>query len=235
VETEALVAVPASQGQLREAVSLLERGGLVAYPTDTVYGLGAHAFNPGAVGRVFQVKGRSAGAPLPLLLADVLYLPWVARGLSELAWRLALTFWPGALTLVLPRTPEVPAAVCAGGDTVAVRVPRHPVPRALVRLLGAPITGTSANLSGQPSPVTPAAVRAQLEGRVDLVIEGECLEGRESTVVAVVGRHARLVREGAIPWAAIQEVCRQVPPLWSQDNPGEMAPFEAAPPERQAL
>ena len=207
--------------ELKEALAILQRGGLVAYPTDTVYGLGANAFDPTAVLRVFQAKGRPPTEPMPVLLPDVLYMPWVARDIAEVAWRLALRFWPGALTLVLPRTADVPDAVTGGRDSVAVRVPDHPVPRALSRLLGAPITGTSANLSGQPSPAGTSGVRAQLGDRVDLVMEGECYLGKESTVVEIAGFNAtpRLIRQGAIPWAAVQEVIAQVPPLWV-DAPG---------------
>lgn len=210
--------------QLEEALGVLRRGGLLAYPTDTVYGLGANAFDPRAVARVFEAKDRPLTEALPVLIPDVLYLPWVARDIPEVAWRLALAFWPGALTLVLPRTAEVPDEVCAGGTTVAVRVPGHPLPRALSRLLEAPITGTSANISGQPSPVTASGVLAQLGDRLDYVVEGECYLGKESTVVEIAGFNAtpRLIREGAIPWSAVQEVIAEVPPLWV-DAPGPWA------------
>lgn len=202
--------------QLKEALDILRQGGLVAYPTDTVYGLGANAFDSKAVARVFEVKERPPSEALPVLIPDIPYLPWVARDITEVAWRLALAFWPGALTLVLPRTAEVPDEVCAGKDTVAVRVPDHPVPRALSRLLEAPLIGTSANMSGQPSPLTASQVRSQLGDRVQLVMGGECYLGRESTIVEIVGFNAtpRLVRGGAIPWSVIQQVVAEAPPLW---------------------
>ncbi|MBI2918305.1 MAG: threonylcarbamoyl-AMP synthase [Chloroflexi bacterium] len=214
--------------QLREAVDILTRGGLVAYPTDTVYGLGANAFDPRAVARVFEAKDRPPIEALPVLIPDILFLPWVARDIPEVAWRLAQAFWPGALTLVLPRTAEVPDIVSAGKNTVAVRVPDHPVPRALARLLEAPITGTSANISGQPSPLMASQVRSMFGNRVDLVVEGECYLGKESTIVEVAGFNAtpRLVREGVIPWSAIQQVVAEAPPLWVDVSGPWPAPSE---------
>ncbi len=211
-----MVAVISRQGLLIEALAVLRQGGLVAYPTDTVYGLGANAFDARAAARVFDAKGRAGTEPLPVLIPDILYLPWVARDIPEVAWRLARAFWPGALTLVLPRTASIPDVVSAGKDTVAVRVPAHPVPRALSRMLEAPITGTSANISGHPSPVSVSEVHAQLGDRVDYVVEGECYLGKESTVVEISAFNAkpRLLREGAVPWSAVEGVVAEVSPLW---------------------
>ncbi len=196
------------QEELDQAVAILRRGGLVAYPTDTVFGLGANAFSEQAVLRVFQAKKRPLNMALPLLLADVSQLSQVALHIPELAWRLAEKFFPGALTLVLQKAPSVSAVVTGGGDTVAVRVPGHPVPIALAKGLSSPIIGTSANLSGLPSPVTADEVDRQLGSSVDLVIrQGRCYLGVESTILDLTGQEPRLLRQGAIPREQIEAVC----------------------------
>ena len=196
------------QQQVEEAIAVLKQGGLVAYPTDTVYGLGASADLPQAVERVYQVKQRPRNTALPLLLADVSQISDVACPVPQVAWRLARAFLPGALTLVLPKSESVPGIVTGGGDTVAVRVPAHPVPVALVRGVAAPIVGTSANISGQPSPVTAEEVSVQFEGKIEFIINGgRCPGGKESTVVDVTGEVPRVLREGAISKAEIRRIC----------------------------
>jgi L-threonylcarbamoyladenylate synthase len=187
-------------------VELLRQGGLVAFPTDTVYGLGCHAFLEAAVRQVFQVKGRSQDQGLPLLLGDVADMRLVAAEVPELAWELVSQFWPGGLTLVLKKSPQVPAIVTGGSDTVAVRLPRHPTPRALCRSLGAPLVGTSANLSGRPSPATYAQVKEQLEGKIDLILRGACKMGVESTILDLTGGRPRMLRHGAVPLEALERV-----------------------------
>ena len=196
--------------QIEQGISILRQGGLVAYPTDTVYGLGAKADCEPAVTKVYQVKQRPQNLPLPLLLADTAQIAEVADPLPPIARLLADKFLPGALTLVLHRAKSVPDTVTGGGDTVAVRVPAHPVPVALVRGAG-PIIGTSANLSGQPSALTAAEVRSQLGGRIDLVIDGgRCPGGTESTIVDVTGEIPVILREGAIPREELEKVCREI-------------------------
>ncbi|MBI2936028.1 MAG: threonylcarbamoyl-AMP synthase [Chloroflexi bacterium] len=191
-----------------EAVSLVRQGGVVAYPTDTVYGLGADAFNEAAIEKVFAIKGRPLGMPLPLLLASAEELGQVTSETPPLVASLAARFWPGALTLVLPKGPRVPAALASRGWTVGVRVPDHPVPRELVRRLGSPITGTSANRSGGPEATTEEDVRRQLGGLVDLIIVGGPRpRGVTSTVLDLTGPAPRIVRAGAIPKEALEEVC----------------------------
>ena len=194
--------------QIKLAIAILKKGGIVAFPTDTVYGLGANPLNAQAVARIYKVKRRPHNLPLPLLLAEKSDLLRVANVVPEIAWQLAERFLPGGLTLVLRKSPWVPSAVTAGGDTVAVRIPDHPVPIALIRGLGTPIVGTSANLSGRPSPVTAEEVREQLGDEVDLVINGgRCPGGTESTVLDISGKVPTLIREGAIPRAELEKIC----------------------------
>lgn len=198
----------ALERQVALAVDLLREGGVVAYPTDTLYGLGADAFNEQAVERVFVIKGRPHGMPLPLLLADADALAQVASDVPPLARVLAERFWPGALTLVIPRSAKVPELVSGRGWKVGVRVPDHPVPRELARRLGAPITGTSANKSGGPDPKTAEDVRKQLGKTVDMVIEGGGLPaGQPSTVLDLTGPSPRIVRAGAITKEALEAAC----------------------------
>lgn len=180
------------------AIDILKQGGLVAFPTDTVYGLGASMGSDVGLERVYQAKRRPRDQALPLLLADVSDLTKVAHPVPELAWQLVERLWPGALTLVLPKAATVPKLVSAT-PAVAVRLPDHPVPRALARGLGLPITGTSANLSSLPSSVTAQEVASQLAGSVDLIIDGgPCRAGVESTIIDLTGDRPLLLREGAL-------------------------------------
>lgn len=196
--------------QLAQAIAVLKRGGIVAYPTDTVYGLGCNAFDTSAVERVFKAKERKPGMALPLLLADTGDISGVAQDVPSLAHELAKAFWPGGLTLVLKKRPNVPDIVTGGQATVAVRVPDHNVPVALATAMGAPLVGTSANLSGQPSPTTAAEVERQIGSAVDYVMRGQCKLGIESTVVDMTGATPRILRQGAISRADIERVCGKV-------------------------
>jgi L-threonylcarbamoyladenylate synthase len=187
------------QQQIEKGVSILRRGGIVAYPTDTVYGLGAGIGFPQAIRHIYSAKERPRHMPLPLLLADVSQIIEFAESVPPLAWLLIRSFLPGALTLVLPASAAIPDIITGGGTTVAIRIPAHPVPIALVKALDSPIVGTSANLSGRPSAVTADEVCSQLGSRVDFVIDGgECPGGKESTVVDVTGEELTILREGAI-------------------------------------
>ncbi len=198
----------AIEKQISRAVAILKKGGIVAFPTDTVYGLGADPLNARAVDRIYKVKGRPYNLPLPLLLAEKSDLLKVAAVVPGIAWQLAERFLPGGLTLVLRKSPWVPGSVTAGGDTIAVRIPDHPITIALIRGLGTPIVGTSANLSGRPSPVTAAEVREQLGDEVALIIDGgRCPGGTESTVLDISGKVPVLIREGAIPRAELEKIC----------------------------
>ena len=197
--------------QIREGISVLKQGGIIALPTDTVYGLGASANIPQAVERVYEVKKRPRHMPLSIFLAHMSQISDVAELIPPVAWLLAEKFLPGALTLVLPKSRSVPDIVTAGGTTVAVRIPAHPVPIALVEGLGMPVLGTSANQSGKPSALTAAEVYSQLGDKIDLVIDGgQCTGGRESTIVDVTGETPIVLREGAIALRDLEEVCGDI-------------------------
>ena len=174
-------------------------GGVIAFPTDTVYGLGADAFNSTAVERIYEIKNRPKHRQLPLLIADVERLITLADPIPEIAWLLARRFWPGGLTLVLPKTDSLPVYL-ASGPTIAVRVPDHPACLALIQHLGNPIIGTSANISGQPAVLTAEEVGQQLGGKIDFIIDGgKCPGGKESTVVDVTHESPTILRQGIIP------------------------------------
>ncbi len=188
-----------------EAVARLRDGELVAFPTDTVYGVGAVVWDAAAVARLYMAKLRALDKAIPVLLADADDLALIARTAPPAALRLAERFWPGPLTLIVPALPSIPAEVTAGGDTVAVRVPDHPLARALIRAAGAPLATTSANLSGQPSPITAAEVAAQLSDRIAVILDGgRCPGGVPSTLVDVTGEHPVILRPGPISLADIR-------------------------------
>jgi L-threonylcarbamoyladenylate synthase len=184
---------------IARAVQVLREGGIVAFPTDTVYGVGAHAFLPAAVQQLYVVKRRPADKAIPLLIPGASALSQAAVAIPDVAYELAARFWPGALTLVLRRGKRVSDAVTAGGDTVALRAPDHPVVQALLAALGAPLAATSANLSGQPPPATADGVLAQLDGRIDLILDGgTCPQGVPSTVLDLIVSPPRILRAGGV-------------------------------------
>jgi len=189
------------------AVAILRRGGLVAFPTETVYGLGADAGNEAAVRRIFAVKQRPIDHPVIVHIPDAGHLPrWAAR-VPEAAARLAAAFWPGPLTLVLERAAGVLDAVTGGQDSVGVRVPYHPLALDLLHAFGGGLAAPSANLFGCLSPTSAEHVLAELGDQVDLVLDGgACRVGIESTIVEVNGAHPRLLRPGGIGLAAMEAV-----------------------------
>lgn len=202
---------PEIQRQVARAVTVLKKGGVVAYPTDTVYGLGAGMTCIAAIERIFEIKNRSRGMALPLLLADKSQIEDVVKSVPPSARRLIDNFLPGALTIILWKADIVPDIITAGGNTVAVRIPAHPVPVALIKGLGIPIVGTSANLSGQPSPRTAAAVRRQIGGKIDMLIDGgRCPGGIESTVVDLTGEKPVIRRQGAITIEQLKQACPEI-------------------------
>ena len=193
--------------RIHQAIDTLKQGRIVAFPTDTVYGLGANAFDEGAILRVYQAKGRPRRLAIPLLLADVSQITSVARDVPEIAWQLAERFLPGGLTLILYKSPSVSTLITGESEKIAVRVPAHPIPIALIEGLGVPITGTSANITGNPSPLTAQEVYNQMGERVDLVIDGICPGGVASTVLDITGESPMILREGAISGEEIENAC----------------------------
>jgi len=201
--------LPAGKEATVVAARILAGGGLVAFPTDTVYGVGAHAFQPDAVERIYVAKTRPQDKAIPILLAQADDLVLVAKGITETAWLLAERFWPGGLTLVLPKKANVPDVVSAGGPTIAVRVPDHPVFLALMAALDTPLAATSANLSGRPSPVTAEEVEAELGGRIELILDGgRCPGGVPSTVLDLTTDPPSVLRAGAIAVEDIRSAWR---------------------------
>ncbi len=189
------------------AVKVLRAGGLVAFPTDTYYALGADAMNAAAVERVFAAKGRADGRPVPVLLGGPDGVGAVAREFPPAARDLARRFWPGALTIVLKRDPNVPDQVTAGGDSVGVRVPDHDLARTLLRAFGGPVTGTSANRSGGPPHKSAEAVRADIGAAVGLIITWECgPHNAPSTVVDFSSDPPVIVRQGAISLSDLRSI-----------------------------
>ena len=205
-------------GDIEAAVRALRAGELVAFPTETVYGLGADARNPAAVRRIFEVKGRPARHPVIVHLADRGQLFEWAREVPPGAARLAEQFWPGPLTLVLPRAASVDDGVTGGQDSVAVRVPAHPVAHEMLALADLPIAAPSANRSGHISPTSAAHVLASLGGRIAAVLDsGPCAVGLESTVLDLSGPAPVLLRPGGVTREALEAV---IGPLSTTTAPG---------------
>jgi L-threonylcarbamoyladenylate synthase len=199
---------PGLEARIEEAAATLRRGGVVAYPTETFYGLGALALDAAAVERLARAKGRPDGKPLPLLAADLAAVEAVAV-LDGVARRLAERLWPGPLTLVLPARPGLPAAVTAGTGTVGIRVPGSEVARRLARAAGGAIVSTSANPAGGPPPARVEELDPGLRGRLDGVLDaGPTPGGLASTVIGVEEGRVRLLRPGPIPLDAVEGALR---------------------------
>jgi L-threonylcarbamoyladenylate synthase len=193
--------------RLRDAAAILRAGGLVAFPTETVYGLGANALDAVAVTGIFAAKGRPSTDPVIVHLAHVDQLESVARAIPEIARRLAAAFWPGPLTLVLEKTAQVPSVVTAGLATVAVRIPAHPVARALLEEAAVPIAAPSANAFSRPSPTRAEHVRADLDGRIDAIIDGGPTPiGIESTIVDVTVSPPVVRRPGGVTVEQLRQI-----------------------------
>lgn len=215
---------------LAEAAALLAQGELVAFPTETVYGLGADATSADAARRIYAAKGRPSTNPLIVHVPDAAEARRWAPGWDARAERLAARFWPGPLTLVLARGPGIPAAVTGGGDTVALRAPDHPVAQALLRAFGGPIAAPSANRSNHVSPTRAEHVVAELGGRVPLVLDGgACAVGLESTVLSLVGPGApRILRPGHITPSALAAALGE-PVSAAPAGPASVPPGSALP------
>ena len=188
-----------------EAARWIRLGGVVAIPTDTLYGLAADPFNAAAVAQVFAVKGRAAERALPLVAADAAQIARHLGALPEMAVRLAGHFWPGPLTMLMPAARVLARDVSGGTGKVGVRVPADPIARAVCAACGHPVTATSANVTGEPAPATPDDVERTLGDRIEFLLDaGPTLGGAPSTIVDVTGGEPRLVRAGVISWDEIQ-------------------------------
>jgi len=191
---------------IARAADLLRRGAVVAYPTDTLYGLAADPASAQAVEQLYRIKGRPVDQAIPLIAADVAQVERYAGALAPAVRRLGAEFWPGPLTIILPAWAGLAPGLDAGTGTVAVRVPAHPVACALARAFGAPVTSTSANRSGAPGTSSPEAVRLSLGDDLGALLDaGESPGGPPSTIVDVLGDAPRLIRPGAVPFARVLE------------------------------
>jgi len=207
------------RSKLRYAADVIRGGGLVAFPTETVYGLGADALNPKAVEKIFKAKGRPADNPLISHIADISSLPLIAVEVPEKAAVIMRRFWPGPLTLVLKKAPGVPGIVTAGLGTAAVRMPSHPAALALIEESGTPLAAPSANTSGKPSPTSAEHVIADLSGKVDIIIDsGIPAIGIESTVVDVTSDPPVILRPG---WVDIQMLAEYLPGIIYLEEQGQ--------------
>lgn len=215
--------LPADAAGIARAGELLAHGGLVAIPTETVYGLAANAFDAAAVAKIFVAKGRPQDNPLIVHIADVGGLSELVKQVPESAKRLAQAFWPGPLTMILPKTGRIPEVVSAGLTTVGIRCPAHLVARDVIRAAGVPLAAPSANRSGRPSPTSAAHCKEDLDGRVDAILDGGASEvGVESTVVDLTGETPVLLRPGGVTLEQLRTVLKTV--LVDEAVTGEVKP-----------
>ncbi len=196
---------------LRRAADCIKHGGLVAFPTETVYGLGGDGLNDEAAGKIYAAKGRPSDNPLILHINDQKMLTKVVKEVTPMAKKIMTAFCPGPVTLILPKADVVPRSVTGGLDTVAVRMPDNDVVRQLIKLSGTPIAGPSANISGRPSPTTAQAVYHDLRGRIDMILDdGACEFGVESTIVDCTEDVPTILRPGAITKEMLEEIFPEV-------------------------
>ena len=197
--------------QIAVAAQIVRSGGLVAFPTETVYGLGGNALDPEAAAKIYAAKGRPSDNPLIAHIADREELEQLVSEIPTAAEKLMDLYWPGPMTLVFPKTDKVPYSTTGGLDTVAVRMPSHPVARALIRAAGVPIAAPSANVSGRPSPTKAEHVFEDMDGRIDMILDGgEVGIGLESTIIDVTGQVPSLLRPGFISEEMLKDVLGQV-------------------------
>mgnify|MGYP000718826984 CR=1 FL=1 len=197
--------------ELEEACRILQKGGLVAFPTETVYGLGGDAMHPEASAKIYAAKGRPSDNPLIVHIADMDALEDIAQSVPEAAVKLADHFWPGPLTMIFPKKEAVPKSTTGGLETVAVRMPSHPVARALIRESGVYIAAPSANTSGRPSPTKAEHVKEDLDGRIDMILDGGAVGiGLESTIVDLSTGVPTILRPGYITGEMLEDVLGEV-------------------------
>ena len=199
------------QGDIEKAAQILRQGGLVGIPTETVYGLAADALNGPAVAGIFAAKNRPMDNPLIVHISDLSQWEDLVDGVPENARALAAAYWPGPMTIILPKSEKIPDEVSAGLPTVGVRFPSHPVARAIIRESGCPLAAPSGNLSGRPSPTTAACMAEDMDGRIDAIVDGgPCRVGVESTVVTLATCPPRLLRPGGITLEQLKAVLGEV-------------------------
>ena len=195
---------------VRDAAAILRRGGLLGIPTETVYGLGADALNEDAVRRIYEAKGRPQDNPLIIHVPSADWLERYCQNVPPAAYRLAERFWPGPLTMILPRRDIVPLRTTGGLETVGVRCPDHPVTLAIIEAAGVPVAAPSGNTSGRPSPTTAQHMMEDMMGRIDGIVDGgPCAVGVESTIVDLTGDEPVILREGGIPAQELLDFIRE--------------------------
>lgn len=202
-----------NEEDIKKAGGILARGGLVAVPTETVYGLAANALNGEAVAKIFKAKGRPADNPLIVHIADIGDIEKfsLVSEIPEKAYKLAETFWSGPLTIIMPKGKAIPDEVSAGLDTVAVRFPSHKTAQAVIKAAGCPLAAPSANISGSPSPTTANHVLSDMNGKIDAIVDGgECAVGLESTVITLALDKPKLLRPGGITVEEIENVIGEI-------------------------
>lgn len=201
------ITTPGWDKQLDHAAEVLKTGGLVAFPTETVYGLGANALDGKAVECIYKAKGRPSDNPMIVHIAEIEALQDLVNSIPAVAHRLMDAYWPGPLTLVMPKSGKVPSIITAGLDTVAIRMPSHPIALALIKKAGIPVAAPSANSSGRPSPTLAKHVMEDLNGKVDIVIDGGSTEvGLESTVLDITSEPPIILRPGGITQEQLQQL-----------------------------
>jgi L-threonylcarbamoyladenylate synthase len=223
--------VPANSANIERAAHFIQRSGLVAFPTETVYGLGANALDQDAVARIFEAKGRPRFDPLIVHVYNLSHAQSLVETMTDPGMKLARTFWPGPLTLVLPKQLHVPDIITAGLDSVAIRVPAHPTAIRLLHLAKVPIAAPSANRFGAVSPTTAQHVYDELAGRVDMILDaGPCMAGLESTVLSLVDpNNPVLLRPGAL---AVERIEAIIGPVKRQhDSPNRFSPGQSHTPQ----
>lgn len=222
-----LDAVNPDPDKIKHAAEIIRAGGLVAFPTETVYGLGANALDAAAAQNIFTAKGRPADNPLIVHIVETSELSKLTDYIPPVAYTLMDKFWPGPLTMIFNKSEAVPGIITAGLDTVAIRMPSHPIAQALISVSGLPIAAPSANTSGKPSPTTAQHVIEDLYGKVDVIIDGGCTNvGLESTVLDVTTTPPSILRPGGITAEQLEHVLQKIdidPTLMSQKN------FDAVP------
>ena len=222
IRVDAQEGIEEGRAALQEAGEIIRQGGLVAFPTETVYGLGGDALNPESSKKIYAAKGRPSDNPLIIHIADMEYLGRIVKEGPQSAYQLADAFWPGPLTMILPKSEEVPYQTTGGLDTVAVRMPSHPVAMAFIREAGGYVAAPSANLSGKPSPTKAKYVVQDMDGRIDMIIDGDGVDiGLESTIVDLTGEKPMILRPGYITEEMLDAVLGQVetdPALLTADS-----------------